>query len=142
MIILEFYMTCLLQVNNDCVRLAKCCQNIFVNPLEKNSQQEEEETYSNHSQGPFPLLNSTKASKKSDQENNSPKANENVGRGRDGCVMTVDGYQFLDVYRVWVYFKPNPCAEYATTGKLKTDISDNIYSVEFNKKLMDHIASL
>lgn len=31
-------MTCLLQVNNDCVRLAKCSQNIFVKsrkPLEK-----------------------------------------------------------------------------------------------------------
>lgn len=88
----------------------------------QNSPEEEEETYSNHSQGPFPLLNSTKASKNSDQENNSPKANEDVGRGRDGCVMTVDGYQFLDVYRVRVYFKPNPCAEYATTGKLKIGI--------------------
>lgn len=121
-------MTCLLQVNDDCVRLAKCSQNIFVKTRkqikkkQKNSPEEEEETYSNHSQGPFPLLNSTKASKKSDQENNSPKADKNVGRGRDGCVMTVDGYQFLDVYRVWVYFKPNPCAEYATTGKLKIGI--------------------
>lgn len=88
----------------------------------KKNSKEEAQTYSNHSQGPFPLLNSTKASKKSDQENNSPKADQDIGRGGDGCVVTVDGYQLLDVYRVWVYFKPDSCAEYATTGQLKVGV--------------------